>query len=143
MRVPDNSLRSVGFVSEVINTGTETEELDHFATGFFVSVPSSTVPGMMFMYFVTARHVVRHLNGKDVRLTVNKRGGGIKHVEGMGNIFWSHPSDDAADVAVLPIFGDKEMDIVHVSTSQFITPEIMVRQKKSWVESGSGSLPSE
>jgi hypothetical protein len=128
MRVPDNALRSVGFVSEVVHSDPTTgEELDHFATGFFVSMPSTAVRGMFFMYFVTAKHVARDLQGRDIRLVVNRKGSGIKQVKGIGKVFWGHPSDEAADVAVLPIFAEPDMDTVYVPIKDFVTPE-MIRE---------------
>jgi hypothetical protein len=77
MRVPDNAVRGVGFVSEVVYSGPDGDELDHFATGFFASVPSSPLVAMMALYFVTAQHVARDFEGRDIRLVVNKKGGGI------------------------------------------------------------------
>jgi hypothetical protein len=123
MRVPENALRGVGFVSEVVHSGPDGDELDHFATGFFVSVPSSSLARMMFLYFVTAQHIARDFEGRDIRLVVNKKGGGIKHVRGIGDTFWGHPSDEAADVAVMPIYGERDMDIVYTPAKDFLTKE--------------------
>lgn len=123
VRVPDNALRGVGFVSEVVHSGPDGDELDHFATGFFVSVPSSSVTGMMFLYFVTARHISRGFEGRDIRLVVNKKDGGIKQLKTIGDTFWGHPSDVAADVAVAPIYGEPDADIVYTSISNFVTQE--------------------
>lgn len=131
MRVPESALRSVGFVSEVIHTDANGgEELDHFATGFFVSVPSTIVPHMVYFYFVTAKHVVHHLAGHDIRLIVNKKGGGVKQFEGVGNTFWGHATDEAADVAVLPIYCQPDMDIVYVSINHFLTHEVIKANKR-------------
>jgi hypothetical protein len=131
MRVPENALRSVGFVSEVVHTDANgQEELDHFATGFFVSVQSTLVPHMTYFYFVTAKHVVRHLAGHDIRFIVNKKGGGVKQFEGVGNTFWSHPTDEAADVAVLPVWCEPDMDIVYVPTNNFLTPEVIKKNRR-------------
>lgn len=130
MRVPENALRSVGFVSEVIHTDADGhEELDHFATGFFVSVPSTVVPHLVYFYFVTAKHVVHHLTGRDVRLIVNKKGGGVKQFKGVGDTFWEHPTDEAADVAVLPMWCEPDMDIVYVPIKNFLSPEV-IRQNR-------------
>jgi hypothetical protein len=54
---------------------------------------------------------------------VNKKGGGIKQLKAIGDIFWGHPSDVAADVAVLPIYGDRDADIVYTSIGNFLTQE--------------------
>jgi hypothetical protein len=125
VRVPDNAVRSVGFVSEVVHSSPEGDDLDHFATGFFVSMPSLSLPGIIFMYFVTAKHIAKEFEGRDVRLLVNKKGGGIKQIRGIGDLFWGHPTDSAADVAVMPIYAETDMDIVYTPIQNFVNAKPM------------------
>jgi hypothetical protein len=102
VRVPDVVLKCVGYVGEVFHQDNSGIDPDWQGTGFFVSVPGITVPHLRFHVFVTAKHVSEALNGKSVCFAVNKKGGGITHIQGNLGSWWTHPSDPTADVAVLP-----------------------------------------
>jgi len=121
MRVPDGILKSVGFLVEVIRDSSG-YDLDPFATGFFVSIPG--VSGGRFGCFVTARHNLEEDDGtptkRELAIIVNKVGGGVITLPQIDTNFWLHPTDRTADVAVLPINRDPNIDIAAIWFDDFI-----------------------
>jgi hypothetical protein len=128
MRVPDEVLKCVGFIGEVVRADSSGVEGDLCATGFFVAIPCET-PGLQAfknIYFVTAKHVVDSLHSREAFLLVNKRSGGIVERTGIQNDLWFfHPSDKTADVAVVPINPGPESDVIGISIDHFGLPEII------------------
>jgi hypothetical protein len=90
-------------------------ELDlPLGTAFFVGYSDARLgPELMFPYLVTAKHVLRDLDGaylKEIRLRVNPKGGGpcgfitnIPVSDAQGNLLWFHDDDSAVDVAATPV----------------------------------------
>jgi len=63
MRVPDDILKCVGFIAEIVGEDSTGFTGDLCATGFFATIPceSSELAGLRHTYFVTAKHVVTEL----------------------------------------------------------------------------------
>jgi hypothetical protein len=105
MRVPDEFLQSVGFVSakdgrDVFRTR---------GTGFFVSVASVKYPNEIeFHYFVTARHNIERASRiGPIHLRLNTKSGQLAYVEIKRQ--WTFPESPAVDLAVLS-WGKQEID---------------------------------
>jgi len=130
VRVPDFTLKCVGFVGEVTHRDATGVSGDLNATGFFVSIPCAA-PELVktltsTVYFVTAKHVADDLKGKEFYFLVNKVGGGTLAIESIvGNKWWLHPTDKTADVAVAHVSGRAAAgaDVISVLISQLATPE--------------------
>ncbi len=102
---------------------------DLCATGFFVTVHASSLPGRAHVYFVTARHVAEGLEGREgIYFLVNKKGGGTISVPSSDKHFYFHPTDPAADVAVIRCGFAKGMDFVATNINDLLTPE-SIREK--------------
>jgi len=131
VRVPDFVLKCVGFVCEVEHRDSGgVPSGDPHATGFFVSVPCEhpemAAKGACTVYFVTAKHVIDDLSGRDIFFTVNETGGGKTTIEGViGGRWWTHPTDSAADVAIAPVWPHHTADIHAVSIVQLATRELL------------------
>ena len=121
MQVSDIVLKCVGFVGKALIQGTSVIEVEHCATGFFVSVPSIIIRGN-FTYFVTAKHVVQGLKAEDVYVMANRRGGGTTINFGIvQNHFWFHPADKTADVAVAMVAeAEPDADILPMSETMLL-----------------------
>jgi len=124
VRVPDVVLKSVGFICETTHVTANSVEGDPYATGFFVSVPSS-IRGKSHSFFVTAKHIAQDLKDRKIHFQVNKVGGGVTQVRDVFNKWVLHPTDKTADVAVLPVTPHRDMDTVFIPIDVFVTPEMM------------------
>jgi hypothetical protein len=121
-------LKCVGFVGEVTHRDASGVSGDLHATGFFVSVSSATPKekGTISFYFVTAKHVVNDLAGREVYFLVNKMDGGTTTIQStIGNRWWFHPTDKSADIAIAQVWPDPTVDIVFLDVLQLATPELL------------------
>ena len=126
MRVPELILNCVGFVGEVTHKGADgSVSGDLYATGFFVSIPileDSPVPRAA--YFVTAKHVAKDLQNREIYFLVNQKGGGVTSIRNViGNQWQLHPNDPTVDVAVIQVGVHPEADIDPVGVEHFGTRE--------------------
>jgi hypothetical protein len=122
VRIPDELLKCVGFIGEVTHKEGTEEYGDLHATGFFVSVRSKATLGS-FVYFVTAKHVAKELDGHEVYFLVNKKGSGVMR-QPAGASEWSlHPTDGTADVAVVSVQIDARADVKSIPLKDFISKE--------------------
>ena len=106
MRIPDTQLKAVGYVCETTHVEGERVYGDPYATGFFVSVPceSPELSQMEMYYFVTAKHVAKDLKDRDIHFSVNRVGGGTTHeVHRIAPVWFVHPDDKNADVALIQV----------------------------------------
>ena len=106
MRIPDGTLKTVGYICETTHRDGDTIYGDPYATGFFVSVPceSPELNQNEMYYFVTAKHVANDLKDRDTHFLVNRIGGGTTHgVWRIAPVWYLHPSDASADVAVIQV----------------------------------------
>jgi len=133
MRVPDRSLKSVGYVCEATSEPPKTADDpvygDPYATGFFVSLPceSPQLRDQEMYYFVTAKHVATDLKDRHIFFLVNKKGGGTTHrVFANSESWFIHPTDDNADVAVIQVaLSPQLVDIGVIEVEQFARPDRM------------------
>jgi hypothetical protein len=125
VRVPELVLNCVAFIGEVAHKNPDgSVDGDLHATGFFVSVPLTEERNPRAVYFVTARHVAKDLQGRELYLLVNKTGGGVTHIRHFGgNTMLVHPTDPTADVALIQIGFQGDADIGSVGVEEFGTPE--------------------
>jgi hypothetical protein len=126
VRIPDVVLKCVAFVGEAtLRSADGAVSGDLLATGFFVSVPLfKQVRVPRFVYFVTAKHVASDLAGREAYFLANKKGGGVKPIETVvGNEWHLHPSDPTADIALIQVGVDRDLDVDTVGIEDFGTPE--------------------
>lgn len=131
MRVPADVLKTVAFIAEDVSGDTYEESHEMHATGFFVSVPSSVAKHVIYRYFVTAKHVAEALIDRPIAFLVNAAKGGLTAIEPIGapgnteqTFHWyTHPDDEAVDVAVIPFNPPTDADIVTISVNTFIRKE--------------------
>jgi hypothetical protein len=128
VRIPEVVHKCVGFVGEVTHRDATGVSGDLHATGFFVSVPCNDPDlkeaGICSCYFVTAKHVAKDLEKREIYFLVNKIGGGVTEIHHIyENRWFLHPTDPTADVAIAQIFPQSDADIDTVGISQFGTPE--------------------
>lgn len=127
LRVSEEHFKCVAFVGEMIGLG---EPGDFHGTGFFLSVPpeSPKLEGFRFGYFVTAKHVAAALEDRHVYMRVDKVGGGTTDFQNIfGKHWYLHPTDDTADVAVVPLAGQPNADIKTIGIEDLGTPEKLAR----------------
>lgn len=99
MNVPSEILECTAFVGAKI-----AGEPKWLGTAFLVGYEED---GVNFAYWVTAKHVLRgaaNLSGRDddfIYLRVNKVGGGVLELATKDEDWSRHPTDEAADVAVI------------------------------------------
>ncbi len=128
MRIPDESLKAVGYICEVTHKDETGMYGDPHATGFFVTVPcqSPELEGEVMYYFVTAKHVATDLKDRAVYFSVNKIGGGVIN-DGVIPVVpaWVvHPTDPNADVAVIQVvLKVGVVDIAPVPVETFALPQ--------------------
>ena len=125
MRVPDFMYKCIAFVGEEAHRDGLKSYGDVLATGFFIAVPSR-VPGKIYSYFVTARHVVEHLVGRESCLFLNLKNGGValSAIDTPERWFF-HPTDATADVAVITVALPPEIDVLHIPVDDLLTVEAM------------------
>jgi len=123
MRVDDELLKSVVFIghTEYVAEPGKADIERYDGTGFFVTVPSRRPGVFPFVYLVTAKHVIAK-TAPNFWVRENLKAGGIHHELG-GSSWFTHPSDDTADVAVFPWALDDESDHIPIPLSQFVSPE--------------------
>jgi hypothetical protein len=123
MLIPDHALKCVGFVVEHVGETLADIQYDHYATGFFVAVPSNTAPVGNYHLFVTAKHVAEHLKNSTIGILANQRGGGVMMLPIAVGKWFNHPTDASVDIAVLPFNWSSKLDIVSIPVERFLTPE--------------------
>jgi hypothetical protein len=127
LRVSDDILKCVGYVYQQTHKDATGVYGDVWATGFFVSLPCVS-PELKehhrMHYFVTAKHVITDLQHGDIFLTANKKTGGTTSDFSVPEQrFWTHPTDNNADVAVVQIGIDPTADIISVAVEDFGLPD--------------------
>jgi hypothetical protein len=124
MRMPDEILKCVGFVAEVLSSDGDAESVDRVATGFFVRTPSLVFPTRYFFYFATAKHLALDLKNKKSAVIVNTKEGGVAQLK-MAPFWTPHPIDDSIDIALTPCALEDHYDVKPIPTSLFFTREKM------------------
>ena len=124
MRIPGKVLKSVAFIGEATyqdNDGKISGDLH--ATGFLVHMPSDHFPALTFAYFVTAKRVATDLKDRKVYFLVNSNKGGTTTLANSYPHWWLHPTDETADLAVLQVGGQSDLDTWGVGLKDFVTAE--------------------
>ncbi len=121
MRVPESILKCVGYVMEMVHRDEYGTYGEHRATGFFVSVPGPPRSNRIFIYFVTAKHVAEDLQEKKVYFLVNAKEGGTTKIASGPSRWWTHPTDETADVALVNISYQADVDFKSMSIADFVT----------------------
>ena len=126
VRVPDDVLKTVGYVCEVTHRDATGVYGDPYATGFFLAVPceSQELKEQRFTYFVTAKHVASDLQEREIFFLINKKGGGASNQTSIiGNRWELHPTDANADVAVIQVAMHPSADIIPVAIETIGLPQ--------------------
>jgi hypothetical protein len=127
MRVPEEIRKCVVYLGLPRRTPEGSETLAPKGTGFFVQVPSEEHPEeRVHIYLVTAKHVARSLMGREFRIRANESEGGSAFVRGTEEInWWTHPTDESVDVAVLGWVPPEPIEYRTVPLEMFLTEEII------------------
>jgi hypothetical protein len=122
MRIPDETRKCVVYLGKDYGDGKELD-VRYSGTGFFVAKPSKLVPGAAIMALVTAKHVADKLINGRCFVRANKKSGISFNLEiPQGGKWYFHPSDSAADVAVIPLgMSHEEFDFQPISTDLLLT----------------------
>jgi|HubBroStandDraft_3_1064219.scaffolds.fasta_scaffold25388_3 hypothetical protein len=129
MRVPDEITKCVVFMGDL-------DPADDIVvprgTAFSVALLPARQFSLPACYLVTAKHVITDLekistDGK-ICIRANARDGGCLNIWTLRNNWFTHPSDEVADVAVCPLtLPVSKFDIHHVPQSMAVTSETIVR----------------
>ena len=149
-QVPTNIKSTVGFIFGRIHlkdqTGAMHEVETALGTGFFVSWPEPRGgPNWGYLYFVTAKHVLRDTDQKflktiRVRLNLSSQEGGrnfdyeeIPVSDDQGNLVWFQDPDDPRDEAVaFPVApNQKRFNYRAIGTDLFVTDSLLKEQQVS------------
>lgn len=125
MRVPDFVLKTVAFISEIIDSGATGDDYDAQGTGFFAMLPADGDPNRFHHYFITAKHVILGLKRKRFALVINERHGKVRPVEVTYEKWCFHPSDASVDAAAMPFEPRQELESLSFQSKYFVTPESM------------------
>jgi hypothetical protein len=135
VRIPHQVLKCVAFVGEVAHQDEQGKVFgDLSATGFFVSVRSNHFPELRHVYFVTAKHVAEDIKDKPPYILVNSRDGRQTHITNFGPRWFFHPTDKNADVAILQVAEQFNVDHLAVLMDDFVTQEDIANRE--WVDIG-------
>ena len=125
MRVPDEVLKCVVFVGLLPVPSNDQKPFHFIGTAFFISMPSGK-EGTRFVYLITAKHVAEKLAHKQFLLRMNNKRGSSDFAIGDGAEWFTHPSDDSVDVAVLPYAPSlDEFDYKTIGVETFLTDDVI------------------
>jgi len=120
MRIPDQLLKSVGFVSRY----DPDQPLRYGGTAFIAGVLMDAETGAGLAHLVTAKHVAEAIEPAETVVAFNAKDGAPRFLRTGDNHWFYHPTEaDSVDVAVLP-FGTvnfKEYDITWIPEDIFAT----------------------
>jgi hypothetical protein len=117
-------------VAFVFRTIKPNQPPEPWGTAFFVSMADPKTKERQFIYLVTAKHVLQGPDGnwlKEVLIRLNTRTGTSEFLRipivgsGSGQTVFLHPTDPAADVAVIPGVPDEKRFDFKVLPNDFIT----------------------
>lgn len=128
MLVPDEVRKCVVFIRYESTKG-----LRLAGTGFFISVPSS-IPERMYVYLVTAKHVIKRIEEESidnkVSIRINQRDDKPSKLIHSDLAGWKyHPSESNVDVAVLPWAPDSSVfDFRTLPSETAVTQEVITKE---------------
>src|SRR5438105_14355736 len=122
MRLPDEILKCVVFIGKKI-----ANEIHYGGTGFLVYL-TQVEDGITFHfgYLITAGHVAEEISGDVFYIRVNQRDGQVAtdvplNWEQKNEVIWyRHPTDAHADVAITPIHPQKWHDVLMLPVEDVI-----------------------
>jgi len=130
MRVEEEVRQCVVFICLPRTLPDGKVEISFVGTAFLVGIPSAHKEGISYFYLVTAKHVAEKLGNKTFLIRINNKKGSSEFVRGNGVTWFTHPTDDSVDVAVIPYAPPQEMfDYKVVPLEMFLSDEI-IQQKK-------------
>jgi hypothetical protein len=116
MRISDRLLNCVGFISH------SREYPQYLGTTFIVGVPGKY--GNVYFHAVTAKHVVKWIDGQAFLIGVNFKDGKAGWFQSSMK-WWYHPSDQHVDVAVTVFTPTDRFDIEYIPQAVFVTDEMI------------------
>jgi len=129
VRVPDEVRQCVVFVGIPKPSSDGQVSISFVGTAFFVGIPSSK-EGVSHVYVVTARHVANKLDNKQFLLRINTKEGSSALIKGDGVRWFTHPTDNSVDVAVIPYAPSLEIyEFKFVHTEMFLS-DALIQQNK-------------
>jgi hypothetical protein len=124
MRVPDEVRKCVVYFARKVQGPDNSIVTAYVGTGFFVTYPAE-VQGMSFSYLVTAKHVVKALEGHPYVVRANSKTGGVIEISGSNAAWISDDQDPLLDVAVIPWLSPPEVDFMGIPMGIFATEEVV------------------
>lgn len=131
LRVTDEVRKCVVFIGLPLVSSDGQQVIKYKGTAFFVAVPTSVVvptsiKGETHSYLVTAKHVAMKLQDKQFFVRINSKDGSSKLLQGEGTKWWTHPTDNSVDVAIIPSSPTvEEFDYVGIPISMFLSDDII------------------
>jgi hypothetical protein len=133
MLVPDEIRKSVLFIGYVEPDDKGIDRPFFVGTTYLVTASDDEEEGGVILpHLVTARHVAKALEGKDVVLRINdKQGEALNIRAGQTLKWWYHPTDETVDAAVAPFKGvtGDEFDYCAMESELFLTDELVREQR--------------
>jgi hypothetical protein len=114
MRISDRLLNCVGFISQSM------ECPNYLGTTFIVGCPGKY--GNVYFHAVTAKHVVRWIDGQTFLIGLNFKDGKAGWFQSSMK-WWYHPTDEHVDVAVTVFTPTDRFDIEYIPQAVFATDE--------------------
>ena len=96
-------------------------------SAFFVGIPlkDPQLEDKRFLYLITAKHVLDGAGQDDIWIRANTKDDKSDFFRTTRSQWWTHPTDEKVDVAVLGWLPPSEMAYKHVPLSMFLTEEII------------------
>lgn len=123
MRIPEDVKKCVVYFGFEVIEGANRKR-KYGGTGFLIVMPSK-IQGASFLFLVTAKHVVDKLSGRNVYIRANTKDGKSQELKVLENQKWYfHPTDSAADVALIPVFLPQEFDFLPIPSSMLLAENV-------------------
>jgi hypothetical protein len=129
MKLPDEIRKCVVYLGNAEQKGS-LYQIIYRGTGFFVGVNSKRRPDSLFLFLVTAKHVADKLEYRNFYVRANTVEGKSESLKCDVDRNWCiHPTDKAADVAVLPIgLSPQKFDFKSIPDTMFLDDATSIKQ---------------
>ena len=127
MRVPDEVRQCTVFLGIDVTTDPG-HILKFIGSAFFVSIPTEDNPNTHYVYLATAKHVIEAAQGEPILIRANTKDGKSYIMRTQPSNWRFHPTDELADVAVMPWAPPDTVELKHVSREMFLSDEIFTKQ---------------
>lgn len=130
MRIPEELKKCVVYLGNEESID-GVNQIKYRGTGFFVAVPFEKIPDSHFLYLVTAKHVADKLLHKNFYVSVNTKTGKAANLKCEIDHQWHiHPTDNAADVAIMPVGLDPNVfDYKTIPNTMFLDEKTRVQKE--------------